>query len=76
METEEREEIVASITDLTDKIEQLLGYVANEEAKFANWKVTFSLLPLGTSARLPPDFKSSVLSPPFVGHVELISTVD
>jgi len=38
METEEREEIVASITDLTDKIEQLLGYVANEEAKFANWK--------------------------------------
>jgi len=38
MVTEEREELSLAIQDLNDKIEQLLGYVANEEAKFTNWK--------------------------------------
>jgi len=39
MVTEEKEELQRSVQDLNDKIEQLLGYIANEEAKFANWKL-------------------------------------
>ena len=30
----------SELTAITDKIEQLQGFIANEEAKFANWKVS------------------------------------
>jgi len=38
MQTEERDGLDAELQNLNDKIEQYLGFVANEEAKFANWK--------------------------------------
>lgn len=39
METDEKDELVLQVQVLNDKIEQYQGFVANEEAKFANWKV-------------------------------------
>jgi len=38
MQTEEREGIEVELQDFNDKIEQYLGFIANEESKFANWK--------------------------------------
>lgn len=38
----EGDDLTAKLMQIDDKIEQLRGFVANEEAKFAQWRVTFA----------------------------------